>query len=87
VALDWIGNKLARQEDKPKNVKPVVTSAEINKEREDVQYVCGPIMSRPKPRPKVTDSTPASGQQTPNPPPQKEEAKEAEPEVQEMDVD
>lgn len=86
VAVDWIGNKLARQEDKPKNVKPVVTSAEINKEREDVQYVCGPIMSRPKPKPKVTDSTPASGQQTPKEAP-KEEAKEAEPEVQEMDVD
>ena len=45
-------------------------------------------MSRPKPRPKVTDSTPASGQQTPNPPPKEEQkAEETGPDVQEMDVD
>ena len=37
----------------------------MNKRREDVVYTCAAIMNRPKPRPKPTDSQPASGTQTP----------------------
>ena len=91
---------LARQAEKAKNVNPVITSAEINKRREDVVYTCAAIMNRPKPRPKVTDSQPASGQQTPkeNKQDKKEEDKDGMdmemetengdgPTIQEMDVD
>jgi len=89
----WLEDQLARQAEKPKNVNPVITSAEMNKRREDVQFTCAAIMNRPKPKPKVTDSTPASGQQTPNPDQQKKEEKmdvdneEGGATVEEMDVD
>jgi heat shock protein 4 len=72
---------MARQAEKSKNVKPIITSAEINKRREDVQYTCAAIMNRPKPRPKV-DSTPASGQQTP-----KDDGKGKKGEEEKMDVE
>ncbi len=80
---------LARQAEKPKNVNPVITSAEILKRKEDVIYTCAAIMNRPKPRPKVS-STPGTEtpKETPTP---KEEEKEKEtddgPTIEEMDVD
>lgn len=78
--LSWLENQLARQAEKPKNVNPVVTSDEMNKRREDVQYTSASIMNRPKPRAKV--ETP--GTQTP-----KEDKMDQDPapEQQEMDVD
>ncbi|WWD17682.1 hypothetical protein CI109_102123 [Kwoniella shandongensis] len=83
----WLDDYLARQAEKPKNVNPVITSAEINKRREDVVYTCAAIMNKPKPRPKVTPTeTPASGQQTPQQEPAKEEDTDG-PKVEEMDVD
>lgn len=55
----WLGNKLYSQQEKPLDVKPVITSAEIRKKGEEVQNVCIPIMTRPKPRaPKVETPTP-----------------------------
>jgi len=88
---------LARQAEKAKNVNPVITSAEMNKRREDVVYTCAAIMNRPKPRPKVTESQPGSGAQTPNPDAQKKEKDapkddvnmdgEGGPTIEEMDVD
>ncbi|GMK56531.1 hypothetical protein CspeluHIS016_0303710 [Cutaneotrichosporon spelunceum] len=77
--LSWLENQLARQSEKPKNVNPVVTSDEMDKRREDVQYTSASIMNRPKPRAKV--ETP--GTQTP-----KEEKmdQDSAPE-QDMDID
>jgi heat shock protein 4 len=89
TAQQWLEDQLARQGEKPKNVKPIISSADILKRKEEVQYVCGPIMSRPKPRPKV-ESTPASGTQTPKQdeqPKKKEEEAQPEATVEEMDVD
>ncbi|ORX37394.1 heat shock protein 70 family [Kockovaella imperatae] len=91
----WLDDKLARQAERPKNTDPVITSAEILKRAEEVRYTGASIMNRPKPRPKTTESTPASGQQTPKEDPSKKKAEddkmdvEAEdgPQIQEMDVD
>lgn len=87
----WLDDQLYRQNEKPKNVNPIITSAEINKRREDVQYTCAAIMNRPKPKPKVADSTP-SGTQTPNQDKSKKDDMDVEgegegPKVEEMDVD
>ncbi len=55
----WLGNKLYSQQEKPLDVKPVITSAEIRKKAEEVQNVCIPIMTRPKPKaPKVDTEAP-----------------------------
>jgi heat shock 70kDa protein 4 len=39
----WLNDNLAKQAEMPKNVKPKITSAEILKNKEEVQYVCGPM--------------------------------------------
>ncbi|KAK4701527.1 hypothetical protein P7C70_g4705, partial [Phenoliferia sp. Uapishka_3] len=52
-AESWLSNKLASQAEKPLDVKPVVTSAEIKKKAEDIFNVCSPIMTKPKPKAKV----------------------------------
>jgi heat shock 70kDa protein 4 len=86
----WLEDQLARQSEKAKNVNPIITSSEINKRKEDVVYTCAAIMNRPKPKPKVTDSTPASGQQTPKEEPKKDDKMDVEeggPSIEEMDVD
>lgn len=90
----WLDDQLARQAEKPKNVNPVITSTEMNKRREDVIYTSAAIMNKPKPKPKVTDSTPASGQQTPNTEQDKKEGGDEDmekddggPTIEEMDVD
>ncbi|OCF74005.1 heat shock 70kDa protein 4 [Kwoniella mangroviensis CBS 8886] len=86
--LSWLENQLVRQSEKPKNVNPVVTSAEINKRKEEAVFTCAGILNRPKPKPKV-EVPPTSGTETPK----KEEEKmdvegEGEgPKVEEMDVD
>ncbi|KAF8644816.1 hypothetical protein AX16_008273 [Volvariella volvacea WC 439] len=84
----WLEDQIARQVERPKNVDPVLTSAEIGKKRDEVIYFSIPILTKPKPKPSVTP-TPNSG--TPPPqqgqqqqtPPQKEEDKGP----SEMDVD
>ena len=58
----WLGDQLAKQAERPKNVNPVVTCAEILKKRDDVIYFVTPILSKPKPKPKVD---PAAGTETP----------------------
>ncbi len=74
----------------------MITSAEMNKRRDDVVYTCAAIMNRPKPRPKVeSTSTPGSGTQTPKEDSKKKnqdaETMEVEedggPSIEEMDVD
>ncbi|SCZ95105.1 BZ3500_MvSof-1268-A1-R1_Chr11-3g03606 [Microbotryum saponariae] len=67
----WLGNKLYSQQEKPLDVKSVITSAEIRKKGEEVQNVCLPIMTKPKPRaPKTetpkTEEKPTTTEQTPD---------------------
>lgn len=58
----WLDDQLARQAEKPKNVNPVLTCAEILKKKEEITYFALPILNKPKPKPKV-EST--SGSETP----------------------
>ncbi|KDN44571.1 putative heat shock protein Hsp88 [Tilletiaria anomala UBC 951] len=74
----WLSNNLAKQAELPKNVNPKISSAEILKNKDEVQYVCGPIVNKPKPR--VPPQT--SGTQTPQSE-QKDAPKEADKEDQE----
>ena len=87
---------LARQAEKPKNVNPVITSAEMTRRRDDVVYTSAAIMNRPKPKPKV-ESTPGSGTQTPKDEPKNDKQQNGDatmeveedggPSIEEMDVD
>ncbi|EDR11689.1 uncharacterized protein LACBIDRAFT_189161 [Laccaria bicolor S238N-H82] len=82
----WLEDQNIRQSERPKNVDPVLTSAEIGKKRDEVIYFATPILTKPKPKPPVT---PKSGAETPakegaTSPPQEEEDG---PSVIEMDVD
>jgi heat shock protein 4 len=63
----WLDDSIAKQAEKPKWVPPVVTSQEIKKKREELVYFATPILSKPKPKPPVTETPPQSS--TPNPPP------------------
>ena len=85
----WLDDKVARQAEKPKNVSPVITTAEMQAKRDEVIYFATPILSKPKPKPPVID--PASGTNTPKQEPPKEQPPAPEtaapPEPQEMDVD
>ncbi|KAI0302594.1 heat shock protein 70 [Russula brevipes] len=67
----WLEDQSVRQTERPKNVDPVLTSAEISKKRDEVIYFASPILTRPKPKPPKVDGaeTPRSGAETPNPPP------------------
>ncbi|KAG2365390.1 heat shock protein 70 family [Suillus spraguei] len=67
----WLDDQNARQAEKPKNVDPVLTCAEIGKKREDVIYFAIPILTKPKPKPVKPEGTsgtqtPQSGTQTPD---------------------
>lgn len=66
----WLGNKLYSQQEKPLNVKPVITCAEIRKKVEEVQNVCIPIITRPKPKvakQPTTEEQPKQEQAEPTP--------------------
>ncbi|KZS98496.1 heat shock protein 70 [Sistotremastrum niveocremeum HHB9708] len=88
TAQKWLDDQSARQAERPKNVDPVFTAEEMKKKREEIVYFASPILSRPKPKPKVeatggTETPPPKGTQTPDP-----AANGAEPEAKpEMDVD
>lgn len=67
----WLDDQNARQAEKPKNVDPVLTCAEIGKKREEVIYFAIPILTKPKPKPVKPEGTsgtqtPQSGTQTPD---------------------
>jgi len=92
----WLEDQSVRQGERPKNVDPVLTAAEISKKRDELIYFATPILTRPKPKPPKVDGaeTPRSGAETPNPPPKggtpqpETEAKTEEAQgPQEMDVD
>jgi heat shock protein 4 len=85
----WLEDQNVRQSERAKNVDPILTSAEIEKKRDELIYFAIPILTKPKPKPVVT---PASGTQTPKPqtPPAPEAppaAKEEDQGPSEMDVD
>lgn len=83
----WLEDQIVRQSEKPKNVDPVLTSADVIKRKDDIIYFATPILSKPKPKPPVVTGTdtPKSGTQTPNPPPPPPKAEAEGP--SEMDVD
>jgi heat shock protein 4 len=70
----WLEDQIVRQAERPKDVEPVLTEAEIARKRDEVIYFATPIMSKPKPKPPVlptpsasTAGTPSgAGTQTPN---------------------
>lgn len=73
----WLQDQSARQAERPKNVDPILLCDEMKKRREDVVYFATPIMTKPKPKPKVETpkgsatptgtETPPQGTHTPNP--------------------
>lgn len=65
----WLDDAMAKQAERPKNVAPVVTTNEIKKKREELVYFATPIMSKPKPKPVVTDAPTPPSKDTPPPPP------------------
>ena len=84
----WLEDQSVRQSERPKDVDPVLTAAEVLKKKDEIIYFATPILSRPKPKPKVEEA-PKSGQQTPKPegeqqPPAAESQDNGPPE---MDVD
>ncbi|KAJ7103781.1 heat shock protein 70 family [Mycena epipterygia] len=85
----WLEDQIVRQAESPKNVEPVLKSAEIGKKRDEVIYFATPILTRPKPKPPVIPGgtpgtqTPKSGKDTPEPAKAEPEA----PGPSEMDID
>lgn len=65
----WLEDQIVRQAERPKNVDPVLTSAEIEKKRDEVIYFATPILTKPKPKPPVPSGTqtPKSRTDTPDP--------------------
>ncbi|KAI0663667.1 heat shock protein [Cubamyces menziesii] len=67
----WLDDQMARQSERPKNVDPAFTAAEVLKKKDEIIYFATPILTRPKPKPKVEPTgtpgteTPKTGQQTP----------------------
>ncbi|KAG5640182.1 hypothetical protein DXG03_000697 [Asterophora parasitica] len=87
----WLEDQIVRQSERPKNIDPVLTSAEIGKKRDEIIYFAVPILTKPRPKPIVPSGTQTPKDQTQTPPP-KEESPKAEgegeaPGPSEMDVD
>ncbi|THG97849.1 hypothetical protein EW026_g4227 [Hermanssonia centrifuga] len=84
----WLEDQIVRQSERPKNVEPVLTSAEVLKKKDEIIYFATPILTKPKPKPPKVEGTetPKSGQQTPKPeqPPAAETKDDGPPE---MDID
>ncbi|TFK82527.1 heat shock protein 70 [Polyporus arcularius HHB13444] len=84
----WLEDQNVRQSERPKNVDPVFTAAEVLKKKDEIIYFATPILTRPKPKPKVEPTatsgteTPKQGQETP-----KTEEQKADNGPSEMDVD
>jgi heat shock protein 4 len=82
----WLEDQIVRQSERPKNVDPVLTSAEILKRKDEVIYFCHPLLAKPKPKVAVPNSgteTPKSGRETPNPPAQESKKEKSNPPAQE----
>lgn len=61
----WLDDSIAKQSERPKNVDPVFTCAEVLKKRDEIAYFALPILNRPKPKPKPAESTGTPGTETP----------------------
>lgn len=91
-AQTWIENKLERQSMAKKYEEPVLTSAEIRKQRDDLVYFSTPILNKPKPKPVVVDApapeaAPAGNQSKESEDQPMPETPEAKAEVNDMDID
>ena len=65
----WLEDQIVRQAERPKNIDPVLTSADIEKKRDEIIYFATPILTKPKPKPPVPSGTqtPKSRTDTPDP--------------------
>ncbi len=63
----WLEDQNVRQTERPKDIDPVLTSAEIEKKRDEVIYFAIPILTKPKPKPVVTPGTQTPKTETPAP--------------------
>ncbi|CAO3573953.1 unnamed protein product [Mortierella alpina] len=86
-AQTWIENKEERQSMTKKYEEPVISSAEIRKQRDDLIYFATPILNKPKPKPVVVEPTPEpTPSSTPSPEP-KTTPETKHDESKDMDVD
>ncbi|KAJ9121779.1 hypothetical protein QFC22_002401 [Naganishia vaughanmartiniae] len=83
----WLDDNLYRQMEKAKNVNPVITTAEIYKRRDDVQFTSAAIMNKPKPKPKTEVPPPTTEAPKQEKTDVEMEGEEQEPKITEMDVD
>jgi heat shock protein 4 len=95
----WLEDQTVRQAERPKDVDPVLASAEIAKKRDEIIYFATPILSKPKPKPPVAPTPTGTGTQTPKsrtdtpdpspaaPPAEEAKKEEGIPGPSEMDVD
>lgn len=72
--------------EKAKNVNPVITTAEIYKRRDDVQFTSAAIMNKPKPKPKTEVPPPTTEAPKQEKTDVEMEGEEQEPKITEMDV-
>jgi heat shock protein 4 len=61
----WLEDQTVRQSERSMDVDSVLTSAEIEKKRDELIYYAIPILTKPKSKPPVIPSAPASGTHTP----------------------
>lgn len=67
VVDKWLNDMVVRQAERPKNVDPVFTSAEVSKKRDEIIFFATPILTKPKPKPPVIPTPGGSGTGTPKP--------------------
>ena len=85
----WLEDQSARQSERAKNVDPAFTAAEVLKKKDEIIYFATPILTKPKPKPKV-DPTGTPGTETPKQgteTPKTDEQAKADNGPSEMDVD
>lgn len=80
----WVEDMIVKQAERPKNVDPVLKSADVAKKRDEIIYFATPILTKPKPKiPSTTvppkDEQPKTEEQAPKP--------DADKGPSEMDVD
>ncbi|TBU24376.1 heat shock protein 70 [Dichomitus squalens] len=87
----WLEDQSVRQSERPKNTDPVFTAAEVLKKKDEIIYFATPILTKPKPKPKVEPTAGTPGEGTPKgtqTPKTEEQQQQAKPEgPSEMDVD